>query len=160
MRFFTSSLAIVAVVLALAACTGKSSSSDQSNASATAAADATAAASSDQSTATATSGADANASPSGDIPSYPGATTQASGSSSNMMTQNATGTVMTTSDSFDKVYQWYQKNMPAGSERAHITSPAQSAVFVVVGADKTQASVTIATNAGKTVITMAHVKMR
>ncbi len=160
MRFFTSTLAIVSIALALTACTGKSSSSsDQSNATATTGAEATAAASSDQSMTTATSAAEASAAPSSDIPSYPGATTQASGTSSNMMTQNASGTVMTTGDSFDSVYQWYQKNMPAGSERAHVTTPAPSALFVTVGG-KQQASVSITTNAGKTVITIAHVGIR
>ncbi len=161
MRFFTSTLAIVSIALAFTACTGKSSSSsDQSSATATSGAEATAAASSDQSMTTATSGAEASAAPSGDIPPYPGATTQASGSSSNMMTQNATGTVLTTGDSFDTVYQWYQKNMPAGSERAHVTTPVPSALFVMVGADKEQASVAITTNEGKTVITIGHVKIR
>jgi hypothetical protein len=162
MRFFTSSLAIVSIVLALTACTSKSSSSsDQSNAAATSGAEATAAASAESSMgSTEASAAPGSAVSNGEIPSYPGATTQASGSSSSMMTQNASGTVMTTADSFDKVYAFYQQKMPAGSERAHITSPVPSALFTILGADKGQASVTITTNAGKTVITIAHVKMR
>jgi hypothetical protein len=150
MRFFTTSIAIVFAVLALTACTGKSSSSsDQSNATATTGAEAT------------TAAADATTSPSaaGDIPSYPGATTQASGSSSNMMSGSASGTVMTTSDSFDTVYAWYQKNMPAGSEKAHMTSPVPSAVFTIGEPGKGQTSLTITTSAGKTMITVAHVKM-
>jgi hypothetical protein len=149
MRFFISSLALAAVVLSLAACTGKSSS-DQSNATATSGAEATAAAS--EAAAPVSSG-------SSEVPTYPGATTQASGSSSNMMAQSASGTVMSTADSFDTVYAWYQKNMPAGSEKAHITSPTQSAVFMVGEPGKGQTSVTITTNAGKTVISVAHVKM-
>ena len=76
------------------------------------------------------------------------------------MAQSASGTVMSTNDSFDKVYAWYQKNMPAGSERAHITSPTQSAVFTIGEPGKGQTSVTITTNAGKTMITIAKVKMQ
>jgi hypothetical protein len=150
MRFFTTSIAIAFAVLALTACTGKSSSSsDQSSATATTGAEAT------------TAAADATTSPSaaGDIPSYPGATTQASGSSSNMMSGSASGTVMTTGDSFDTVYAWYQKNMPAGSEKAHMTSPVPSAVFTIGEPGKGQTSLTITTSAGKTMITVAHVKM-
>ena len=92
------------------------------------------------------------------MPTYPGAKTEASGSSSNMGA-SAAGTVLTTTDSFDKVYAWYQKNMPAGSEKAHLTSPAQSAVFTIGDIGKDQRSVSITVSGGRTVITMAHVKM-
>lgn len=147
MRFFTSSLAIASIVIALAGCSGKSdSNSDQSNASATAAASA--------------AGSDASAAPAqagGTIPDYPGATTTASSSAAGAMMAHASGRVLTTSDSFDAVYQWYQKNMPAGSERLHITSPANNAVFVITSPGKGQDSVNIATHAGKTMITIAHV---
>jgi hypothetical protein len=168
MRFLISSLAIAAIAMSLAACTGKSSSSsDQSNSTATSGAEATAAASSAEGTTAESSmgSSEASAAPAGgatngEIPSYPGAETQASGSTSSMTTQNASGTVMSTSDSFDKVYAWYQKNMPTGSERAHITQPVPSAVFITVGPDKSQSSVSITTNGGKTVITIAHVKMK
>lgn len=91
------------------------------------------------------------------MPSYPGATTMAGGSSSSMGTMSS-GKVMTTSDSFAKVYAWYQKNMPAGSEKAHVTAPAESAVFVVGETGKDQQSVTITVSGGKTMIAMAHVK--
>jgi hypothetical protein len=73
--------------------------------------------------------------------------------------KSAAGKVMSTADSFDKVYAWYQKNMPAGSEKAHTTSPVESAVFMIGEAGKDQQSVTISTMAGKTMITIAHVKM-
>jgi hypothetical protein len=96
---------------------------------------------------------------SGDIPSYPGATTQASGSS-NMSASggSASGSVMTTDDSFDKVYTWYQQHMPAGSEKAHTTAPVESAVFTIGDPGQDQTSVTITTQGGKTMITVAHVK--
>jgi hypothetical protein len=70
---------------------------------------------------------------------------------------SAAGTVMTTDDSFDKVYAWYQQHMPGGSEKSHITAPIQSAVFQV-GDPSDQTSVTLTTSGGKTMITIAHVK--
>ena len=151
MRFLSTSLAIVVAFVAITACNSKSSSnsSDQSNAAAT--------------TAAATSGAEttsaaATTAAAGEAPSYPGAVTQASGSSSNMGS-SAAGQVLTTDDSFDKVYTWYQQNMPAGSEKSHVTSPIQSAVFTIGDPGKGQTSVTLTTSGGKTMITIAHVKM-
>jgi len=151
MRFLTSSLAIVVALVAITACNSKtSSSSDQSSASATTAADTSGAA--------ATSTAAATSSAAGEVPSYPGAVTQASGSSSNMGS-SAAGQVMSTDDSFDKVYTWYQQNMPAGSEKSHVTAPIESAVFTIGEPGKGQTSVTITTSGGKTMITIAKVKM-
>ena len=94
----------------------------------------------------------------GEPPMYPGATTMASGSSGNMGAGSASGKVLTTADSFDKVYGWYQKNMPAGSEKAHTTTPVESAVFTV-GDPNNQKSVTITVSGGKTMITIAQTKM-
>ncbi|HTX58690.1 MAG TPA: hypothetical protein VMH02_03360, partial [Verrucomicrobiae bacterium] len=96
------------------------------------------------------------------IPNYPNATAEASGSSS--MGANggtASGKVLATTDSFEKVYAWYQKEMPAGSERSHITTPMKSAVFMVGNAGEDQESVTITTSpsGNKTLITIARVKM-
>ncbi len=148
MRFLSIPLLAVAAALLITGCNGKSSSnsSDQTNASATAAAGAAATAA-------------ASNAETGQVPSYPGATTQASGSSSNMGgTTSAAGTVMSTDDSFDKVYTWYQQHMPAGSEKSHTTAPIQSAVFTLGGSGD-QTSVTITTQGSKTMISVAHVKM-
>jgi hypothetical protein len=150
MRFLKMSLVLVAAALAITACASKSSSSDQSSS-----AEATTAASSAAST---TDNSAATAAPAGEAPAYPGAVTEASGSNSSMG-QTAAGTVMTTDDSFDKVYAWYQKNMPAGSEKAHTTAPVQSAVFMVGDPGSGQTSVTITVSNGKTMITSAKVKM-
>ena len=148
MRFLSTSLAIVVAFVAITACNSKSSSSsDQSNAAATAAATEAGAAASSSAPAAA-----------GEAPSYPGAVTQASGSSSNMM-GSAAGKVLMTDDSFDKVYTWYQQNMPAGSEKSHVTAPVESAVFTVGEPGKGQTSVTLTTSGGKTMITIAKVKM-
>ncbi|HVR45293.1 MAG TPA: hypothetical protein VMT95_01440 [Candidatus Binatia bacterium] len=151
MRFLTPSLIIVAALVAVTACNSKSSSSssDQSSAGATAAASAAAT--------EAPSGA-ATSSAAGEAPTYPGAVTQASGSSSNMGS-SAAGQVMTTDDSFDKVYTWYQQNMPAGSEKSHVTAPVESAVFTIGQPGQGQTSVTLTTSGGKTMISIAKVKM-
>jgi hypothetical protein len=158
MRFLTTSLVIAVAALAFTACSGNKSSnaSDQSNAAATSAA--------------ATAGAEASAAGAGGeassamakanaIPTYPGAVTQAAGSSSGMGAGTAAGKVMSTADSFDKVYKWYQQNMPAGSEKAHVTAPVESAVFTIGNPGEEQTSVTINSVAGKTMITIGHVKM-
>jgi hypothetical protein len=49
--------------------------------------------------------------------------------------------------------------MPAGSEKSHVTSPVESAVFTVGEPGSGQTSVTITTSGGKTMITAAKVKM-
>jgi hypothetical protein len=156
MRFLKMSLVLVAA-LAITACASKSSSNDQSQSSADATAAASAAATTDNGGAT-TDNSAATTAPAGGAPAYPGAVTQASGSNTSMG-QSAAGTVMTTDDSFDKVYAWYQKNMPAGSEKSHVTSPVETAVFTVGDPGKDQTSVTISVTGGKTMITTAHVKM-
>jgi hypothetical protein len=49
--------------------------------------------------------------------------------------------------------------MPAGSEKSHVTSPVESAVFTVGEPGAGQTSVTITTSGGKTMINVAKVKM-
>lgn len=154
MRFLTISLAIAAMI-ALSACSSKSSSNTSTTSSDTNAA-ATSAAPADNGSAAPEAGA-STAAGGGDIPSYPGATTQASGSGSNMGT-TASGTVQTTDDSFDKVYGWYQQHMPAGSEKSHMTAPVQSAVFILGDPSSGQKSVTITVQGSKTMISIANVK--
>ena len=154
MRFMSISLALAAALLMVTACNSKSSSSSDQSGSTTAA-------STEPSASAAAGGAEgASSAPetNGEVPSYPGASTQASGSNSGAM-GSAAGTVMTTDDSFDKVYAWYQQHMPAGSEKSHTTSPVESAVFTLGEAGSNQTSVTLTTQAGKTMITIAHVKM-
>ncbi|HEX3457224.1 MAG TPA: hypothetical protein VHR97_04650 [Candidatus Baltobacteraceae bacterium] len=154
MRFITMSLVLVAA-FSMAACTGKNS--NDSSQTSTAASTEPGASSASEPTSSAMPAETTAAS--GDIPSYPGATTQASGSS-NMSASggSASGSVMTTDDSFDKVYTWYQQHMPAGSEKAHTTAPVESAVFTIGDPGQDQTSVTITTQGGKTMITVAHVK--
>ena len=152
MRFLGISL-VIAVALALTACSSKSSnnssSSDQSSMSSSSASPAESGAS--------PAASEAATSPADQIPMYPGATTQSSGTSSNMG-QSAEGTVMMTDDSFDKVYAWYQSHMPAGSEKTHVTAPVQNAVFTAGNSPQDQTSVSITATGGKTMITIGRVK--
>ncbi len=147
MRYLALSL-VVAALLTATACSSKSSSnsSDQST-------------SSDQTATTAPSSAatESATTAAGDIPSYPGATNEASGSNTSMG-KSESGTVMSTDDSFDKVYTWYQQHMPAGSEKAHTASP-PTAVFTVGEATTGLKSVTISVSEGRTMITIGAVKM-
>jgi hypothetical protein len=95
------------------------------------------------------------------LPMYPGAKTEAAGSSGMMGTGSAAGSVMSTADSFDKVYKWYQSHMPVGSEKSHASvGGTETAVFLIGAAGKTQQSVTISrtpATSGKTMITLAKV---
>jgi hypothetical protein len=159
MRFLSLSLVFVAAMLTITACNSKSSSSsDQSSASATSASDTSAPDTTNAAAASSPGTSENSAAAGSEPPSYPGAETQASGSSSNMG-QTAAGKVLATDDSFDKVYQWYQQNMPAGSEKSHVTTPMQSAVFMIGDPGKGQTSITLTTSGSKTMITVAHVKM-
>jgi hypothetical protein len=155
MRFITMSLVLVAA-FAIAACSSKSSSNDNSQTTSASSEPASSAGASEPTTSAEPAATTAAA---GGVPAYPGATTQASGSSNmNSAGGTASGSVMTTDDSFDKVYAWYQKNMPAGSEKAHTTAPVESAVFTIGDPGQEQTSVTITAQGGKTTITVAHVK--
>jgi hypothetical protein len=114
MRFLGTVSVVVAAGLLLSACTGKSSNNG--------------------STGNSAQTASAAGVPSG-VPIYPGAVSQGSASADGGA--NADGgsvqtAVMTTSDSFDKVYAFYQKNLPAAMEMMHTsTPPTPGAAFLV-----------------------------
>ena len=157
MRYLALSL-VVAALLAATACAGKSSSnsSDQSSSSDQTATTAPMSASTEAATEAPTEASTTTAA--GSIPSYPGATSEASGSTDSMG-KSESGSVMSTDDSFDKVYAWYQQHLPAGSEKVHTESP-QGAVFTVGNASGgTMQSVSISVSQGRTVITVGAVKM-
>lgn len=146
MRLLVPTLALI-VAMAAAGCSGHSGSNSSSN-------------QDSQDSATSSASADPSASTSAgadSIPNYPGATAEASGSTAGMGGTAASGKVLSTTDPFDKVYAWYQKNMPAGSEKTRTTSPIQSAVFMLGETGKDQRSVTITTQGDKTMISIAEV---
>lgn len=148
MRFVTTSVAIAMAAIMLTACSGKSS--DQSDQSTAQTAASTAPAAAGGAASSAKAGAD-------QVPEYPGATTQAAGTSSMGGAGAAAGKVMSTTDSFDTVYKWYQQHMPAGSEKTHVTAPVESAVFTL-GSGMDQTSLTISSVGGKTLISVGSVK--
>ncbi|HEY3676865.1 MAG TPA: hypothetical protein VGK84_12840, partial [Candidatus Tumulicola sp.] len=167
MRFSTYALVAAMTIVLSTGCSGKNSNNQNANSSgsdatttaaASAPADQSAASPAPEISATAAGAMSGSSDAAGDVPTYPGATVQAAGSS--MMaggTQQATGKVLSTTDSFDDVYHWYQKNLPAGSEKVHVTAPVQTASFVLSATGKNQTSVTITTSSGKTVISIAKV---
>jgi len=64
-------------------------------------------------------------------PVYPGAKTESAGASAVAETRSTAGSAFSTSDSFGTVYAWYKKNLPEGSEQAHVTSPQEAATFFI-----------------------------
>jgi hypothetical protein len=152
MRISALLLAVI-VAAALTACSKSSDNSGSTSSTATTASDNTAA------TTAPAGGMTASTQDKTGLPSYPGATAEAAGSTANGAMGAASGKVMTTSDSFDKVYKWYQEKMPKGSEKAHMTTPgAEMATFVEgTAGSSNQKSVTITVQGGKTMITMASV---
>jgi hypothetical protein len=171
MRFPTFALFAAMAITLATGCSGKNSNDQNASSNGSdAAASAAASAPADQNvmspapeiSATANAGASSDATATsdaaGDIPSYPGATVQLAGTSASAGNgERTTGKVMSTSDSFDDVYHWYQKNLPAGSETVHLTAPVQTASFTMKGSGKNETTVTISTAQGKTVITVARI---
>jgi hypothetical protein len=92
-------------------------------------------------------------------PVYPGAKVEAASSSSETALGPASGSAYSTSASFETVYGFYNKNLPPGSERSHITAPQETAVFLI-GRGNDQLSVTVAKSliCCRTLIVFARVK--
>ena len=69
------------------------------------------------------------------------------------------GSAYSTSDSFATVYAFYNKNLPPGSERSHVTAPQETAVFLI-GTGNDRLSVTVAKSpiCCRTFIVFARVK--
>jgi len=89
-----------------------------------------------------------------DVPVYPGASSESGGLSVQSNEGNQQIAMLTTSDSFDKVYDWYKNHMPAGSEKLHMTSGGSSMAQFAIGTetDKHFKSVMITQATGKTAI--------
>lgn len=93
------------------------------------------------------------------LPIYPGASVSEGGGMSAVSSKgSAQLVVMTTSDSFDKVYEWYKGQMPAGSEKMHLSTGGSSIATFQVGetTEKDQKGVMIAADKDKTTITLSH----
>jgi len=92
------------------------------------------------------------------LPIYPGATANDTGGMSFQSKEGSSQiVVMTTADSFDKVYAWYKGQMPSGSEQMHMSSGNSSVASFVIGkqGDKNAKTVTITADKDKTSIMLA-----
>jgi hypothetical protein len=91
------------------------------------------------------------------LPVYPGATADESGAMSGTSAQGSGALVsLKTSDSFDKVYDWYKSRLPAKTQTMESTSGGTSVGSFVEGtsSDKEQKSVTITSSSEGTTITL------
>ena len=80
------------------------------------------------------------------LPVYPGAdASQNTGWTGSGKEGSGTVAMLTTKDTFDKVYDWYKSQMPAGSEKLKTTSDSGSMAMFQIGkeGDKEQKVVTI-----------------
>jgi len=87
------------------------------------------------------------------LPVYPGASASEGGGLSVQSSQGSQQMVLlTTGDSFDKVYGWYKNQMPADSEKMHLSAAGSSMATFAIGAsgDKQSKSVMITSGKGKT----------
>jgi len=92
------------------------------------------------------------------LPIYPGATKNEGGISGAGAAGSGETVALSTTDSFDKVYEWYKAHMPAGSETMHMTADSGSVATFQIGkqTDKEQRSVMITTDKDKTSILLSH----
>jgi hypothetical protein len=89
------------------------------------------------------------------MPIYPGADASDNAGWSGQSKEGAGAmAVMKTKDPFDKVYAWYQHQLPAGAEQIHTTSGGSSMAVFKIGkdSDKEQKSITISSDSEGTSI--------
>jgi hypothetical protein len=94
------------------------------------------------------------------VPVYPGAATQTSGAYNAGGGAAVQAVVLSTDDSFDKVYAWYQQRLSNATSTVHIsTPPTPSATFMIAAPDnKGMTTVVIQTSNGKTTISIGQMK--
>lgn len=92
------------------------------------------------------------------LPIYPGSTKTEGGLSGTSAQGSGEVVAMSTTDSFDKVYEWYRAHMPAGSETMHATNAGSSVAMFEIGktTDKETRSVMISADKDKTSILLSH----
>ena len=125
-----SSILLAAAFVALAACTSSVKTSDDGKSTTV---------QTDQGTVTVGKAVDTSKL---GVPTYPGASSDNSASVSGTA-GGSTGSIVTfkTSDSFDKVYQWYKTQLPADSEKLKTTT-ADGSVAMFSIEDKAKSTVT------------------
>jgi hypothetical protein len=97
------------------------------------------------------------------LPIYPGTIAAQTGG---LTANNAKGTTrevsLTTKDSFDQVYQWYKRQLPANTEQTHMEVAGGSVASFLVGKinDADQKSVLISQSKDTTTILLTHITKR
>ena len=155
MRAWTIALCL-ALAAALAACTKSADTSSSGTATATAAASGAASASSAPAAAatSALSFGGATLDDKTKLPLYPGAKTASSGAAA-----NEAGTVLTTADSFDKVYGWYKSKLPPEAEKAKIDTGGVSSATFETDVTGGKGTVAVTSQGGHTTISLVFTSL-
>ncbi len=136
-----SSILLAAAFVALAACTSSVKTSDDGKSTTV---------QTDQGTVTVGKAVDTSKL---GVPMYPGASSEDAASVSGTA-GGTTGSVVTfkTNDDFEKVYQWYKSQLPAGSEKLKTTTTESSAAMFSIEdkAKNTTTNVQLASQGGST----------
>ena len=93
------------------------------------------------------------------LPLYPNILRRRTGASLSHSPRETTHQVsLVTKDSFEDVYAWYRRHMPAGSEQTHMDAPGGSVASFLIGrlSDKDQKSVLIQETQDATTIMLTH----
>jgi hypothetical protein len=94
-------------------------------------------------------------------PLYPGASQSEDNASMSVTTSSGSGVIasFSTNDSFDKVYAWYQAQMPKGSEKMHVSQSGSSiAEFLTAENTADQTLVMVSSKDNQTQIVITHGK--
>jgi hypothetical protein len=94
------------------------------------------------------------------LPVYPGAASSDQGVSiaDGSKAQGAKVALLTTTDSFDKVYDYYKSQLPAGSEKSKVEAGDTQLATFEIGADTNdEKSVTITGSKDKVSISLTHI---
>lgn len=92
-----------------------------------------------------------------DVPVYPGAIIVAAGPPVHTPVSNTQGKIMSTKDSFDKVFAWYKSKLPPGSDKARTKNlEIDAATFIVGDPNKNATTISLSSNGtGKVTIGIA-----
>jgi hypothetical protein len=94
------------------------------------------------------------------LPVYPGATQSKDNASVSVSDTSKGGgsqfVILTTTDPFDKVYEYYKGQLPAGSEKMKVSSGDSDVAQFQVGSDKDQKVVMLTGAKDKTTIELTH----
>lgn len=145
-----------AAIIALVACSSHKTTVSTSDGEATVTQDANGQSTTVQSSqGTVTVGKSADPSQLG-APVYPGADTNSQGTVSYTGANGGTMAAFKTTDDFDKVYEFYKSNLPAGSEKMKMSSGDGSVAEFAVESANGETAVQVSGKAGETDIIITH----